>query len=297
MSYFFIINPNAGLRHGDIKARIERFFAGRKLRCEIEFTRAREHASELSARARLAGFRCIVAAGGDGTIRETAIPLLNTGSTLGILPCGSGNGLARNLYIPLDLDLALKGLIEWSPRKVDAGLANGRPFFIAAGTGLDAEVAHDFNSMGSRRGILPYVLHAARRLFAYRPAPVAAVVDGRRMELTAMINAVMNGVQYGGGAKVAPGAYIDDGLLDLVSIKKAPLHRLALALPSLFNGRLDRNPFYSSFRGRTIELDCGAGAWYHLDGEDFYSQDGKIKFTALPSAISVLAPKQSLPEG
>lgn len=296
MSYFFIINPNAGRRYSDIHERIERFFAGRQLRFEIEYTRAREHASELSARAALAGFARIVAAGGDGTIRETAIPLIGKEASLGILPCGSGNGLARNLYIPLDLDKALEGLVNWAPRAVDAGLANGRPFFCAAGVGLDAEVAHDFNSLSTRRGILPYVWHAAKRILAYKPAQVAATVDGRRLELLALVNGVLNGVQYGGGARMAPGAYMDDGLLDLVSIRKASIPRLLAAVPALFGGTLHRqSDIYSAYQGRIIELDCGGGSWYHLDGEDFYSHDGKLKFTALPSVLKVLAPKQSLP--
>ena len=297
MSYFFIINPKAGRKYGDIRERIVRFFAGRKLRFEIEFTKAREHASELSARAAMAGFARIVAAGGDGTIRETAIPLLGKKAALGILPCGSGNGLARNLYIPLNFNAALEGLVKWSPRLVDAGLANGRPFFCASGVGMDAEVAHDFNSLSDRRGILPYVWHAARRVLSYKPEKVSARVDGNRMELLALVNGVLNGVQYGGGAKMAPGAYMDDGLLDLVSVRKASFFRLLSVVPALFGGTLNKHPdIYSSFQGKIIELDCGAGSWYHLDGEDFYSHDGKLQFTVLPSALRVIAPKQSLQE-
>lgn len=297
MSYFFIINPNAGRKYGDIRERIQRFFAGRKMRCEIEFTRAREHASELSARAEMAGFARIVAAGGDGTIRETAIPLIGKGAALGILPCGSGNGLARNLYIPLDFDAALAGLVKWGPRLIDSGLVNSRPFFCASGVGLDAEVAHDFNSLSSRRGILPYVWHAARRILAFKPSKVAALVDGRRIELLGLVNAVLNGVQYGGGARMAPGAYIDDGLLDLVSVRKASFLRLLRAVPALFKGTLHKHSdIYSSFQAKVIELDCGGGAWYHLDGEDFFSEDGKLKFSTLPASLKVIAPKQSLQE-
>jgi len=159
------------------------------------------------------------------------------------------------------------------------------------------EVAHDFNSMTGRRGILPYVWHAARRVIAYKPRKVTAIVDGRSFELDGIINSVLNGVQYGGGAKMAPGAYIDDGMLDLVSIKKAPLPRLLAALPALFSGRLAEYPaIYSARKGRIIELRCGPGVWYHLDGEDFYSEDGNIKFSVFPSALRVLAPKPSLAE-
>lgn len=295
MSYFFIINPGAGRRLGDISGKIERFFAGRKLRFEIKFTKARGHASELSAAAAMAGFTRIIAAGGDGTLRETAIPLIGKEAALGVLPCGSGNGLARNLYIPLDFNSALKGLIKWEPRSIDAGLAGGLPFFCAAGVGLDAEVAHDFNTMSRRRGILPYVMHAARRLLTYAPKKITVCVDGKRFELTALLNSVLNGTQYGGGARMAPGAYIDDGLLDLVSVKKAPLFRLLLALPALFSGGLaGHKKIYSAFKGRLIDFDCGGGAWYHLDGEDFYSESGRLRFSVLPRALKVIAPKPSL---
>ncbi len=294
MSYFFVINPSAGRRAPGIRERIESFLSGRSVRFHIEFTAARGHASELAARALLEGFTTVVAAGGDGTIRETAAPLLNKDAALGILPCGSGNGLARNLYIPLSFDKALAGLLEWAPRRVDAALADGKPFFCAAGVGLDAEVARDFNSMSKRRGILPYVWHAARRILTYKPSPVTAVVDGLRLELTALVNGVLNGVQYGGGARVAPGAYIDDGYLDLVSIRRASLPRLLAAVPSLFSGGLEKHKdIYSAFKGRVIDLDCGRASWYHLDGEDFYSDTGKIRFTVLPSALRVRAPKPS----
>ncbi|MDA8130723.1 MAG: diacylglycerol kinase family lipid kinase [Elusimicrobia bacterium] len=298
MSYFFVINPRAGMKHGDVLGAIERFFSGRRLRFEAEFTKARDHAAELSAKAALSGFTTVVAVGGDGTIRETASALVGKPAALGILPCGSGNGLARNLYIPLRFDEALAGLLEWEPRPVDAGLANGRPFFCAAGVGLDAEVARDFNALSSRRGILPYVWHAAKRFLSYSPTPVTVTVDGRRLEMTAIVNAVLNGVQYGGGARMAPGAYIDDGFLDFVSVKRPRLTRMLPAAAALFRGNLpDYTDIYSSLKGRVIEMDCGGGAWYHLDGEDFYSHDGKIKFTALPSALRVIAPKQSRPGG
>jgi len=149
-------------------------FSGRKTLFEAEFTRARGHATELAAKAVVSGFSKVVAVGGDGTIRETAAALIGKENILGILPCGSGNGLARNLYLPLSFESALKGLFEWSPRSIDAGLANGHPFFCAAGVGLDAEVAHDFNTHSHRRGILPYVWHAFRHCVFYQPRTLTA---------------------------------------------------------------------------------------------------------------------------
>jgi diacylglycerol kinase (ATP) len=295
MAWLFIINPKAGKRLPRISERITELFTGRGLRFDIVFTKSRGHASELAARALIDGCTRVVAAGGDGTIRETAIPLIGKEAALGLLPCGSGNGLARNLYIPLDFGRALEGLLRWEPRPIDAGLANGKPFFCASGTGLDAEIAHDFNNIPGRRGILPYVWHGARRVLKYKPRRVTALLDGRRLEQEVLVAGVLNGMQYGGGARMAPGAYIDDGLLDLCLVRAASIPRLLLALPSLFNGRLaEEKAVYSSAQGRVIDIDCAGPAWYHLDGEDFYAPEGKLRYSVMPGALKVLAPKPAL---
>ena len=203
MSYFFIINPAAGKSSGAGPAeRIHSLFRGRGIRYEIALTRHKGHGLELSRNAVAAGFSNIVAAGGDGTIREAAEPIIGKAVTLCILPYGSGNGLARNLGIPLSQEDALKGLLEWAPRKIDVGLANGRPFFCAAGVGLDAEVARAFNTrLGGRRGIFPYVYHAALTFFRYSPAAVSVSMNGRRYAFSPMVTAILNGRQYGGGGK------------------------------------------------------------------------------------------------
>jgi len=293
MSYFFIINPTSGKGSGaGLSDRIHAFFRGRGIHYEIGLTERKGHGLELSRRALLAGFTNIVAAGGDGTIREAAEPLIGKSAALGILPLGSGNGLARNLYIPLRQEAALKGLLEWEPRKIDVGLANGRPFFCAAGVGLDAEVARIFNTrLGGRRGIFPYVYHSALAFFRYSPLRTVVNINGRRLEFSPMVTAVLNGRQYGGGAKVAPGAYIDDGLLDLVVIKKVGILKTLLAVPDLFGGRLLRHTdLVTTAVSGLIEISFPPGAVYHLDGEDF-SDGGTLKISVLHKALNVKAPK------
>jgi YegS/Rv2252/BmrU family lipid kinase len=292
MSYFFIINPAAGKGSvASLPDRIHALFRDRGIRYEIALTERKGHGIELSRRAVLAGFTRIVAAGGDGTIREAAEPLITKEAALGIVPCGSGNGLARNLYLPLDTGRALKGLLEWPTRKIDTGIANGRPFFCAAGVGLDAEVARAFNARpGSNRGILPYVLHAALAFLRYSPAAVTVNIKGVRREFAPMIAAVLNGQQYGGGAKVAPGAYIDDGLLDLVIVQKAGVLRTLRAVPDLFHGRLHlHKDLVSADVADSMELSFPPGAAYHLDGEDF-TGDGTLKISVMHKSLNVIAP-------
>ena len=291
MSYFFIINPNAGKKRGDIAALIKTAFFPGKTHYEIQFTNARGHARELAARAVMDGFRNVVAVGGDGTIRETASALAGKSSVLGIIPRGSGNGLARNLYLPLDAAACLRGLFEWPDRFIDAGLANGELFLCAAGVGLDAEVARSFNAGRSRRGILPYVYHGALQFFKYRPLNMAAVFNSRREEFAPLVAAVLNGRQYGGGAQIAPDAYLDDGLLDLAIVRKTGLLKTLAALPDLFNGRLaSHTELVSYHKSRAFEFHLPKGSAYHLDGEDFVCESGTLKIAVLPKALKVKAP-------
>ncbi|HAF95347.1 MAG: hypothetical protein A2X34_09130 [Elusimicrobia bacterium GWC2_51_8] len=292
MSYFFIINPNAGKKRGNIAELIKDvFFAGKK-RYEIEFTKARGHARELAAKAVIQGFSNVVAVGGDGTIRETASALVGKSQILGIIPCGSGNGLARNLYLPLDAGACARGLLEWPERVIDAGLANGELFLCSAGVGLDAEVARDFNARKGGRGILPYIYHGALQFFKYRPVAMAAFFNSKRLEFEPLVAAVLNGRQYGGGAQIAPDAYLDDGLLDLAIVKKAGFLKTLAALPDLFNGALASHPeLISYFKSPAFEFHLRKGTAYHLDGEDFICDSGLLKITVLPKALKVKAPR------
>ncbi|HOW88946.1 MAG TPA: diacylglycerol kinase family lipid kinase [Elusimicrobiales bacterium] len=293
MPYFFIINPKAGKgRVSRLPGLIHEMFRGRKLRYEIAFTERKGHGLELSRRALVDGFTAIVAAGGDGTIREAAEPLVTGTAALGIIPCGSGNGLARNLGIPLSTSKALAGLLEWPARRIDVGLADGKPFFCAAGVGLDAEVARAFNSRGGgRRGILPYVYHALLTLLRYSPSAVTVSGGGVRREFSPLIAAVFNGRQYGGGARVAPDADIADGLLNLVVVRKAGVFRILRAVPDLFTGGLMRHTdIVTSAAGEIFEICFAPGAPYHLDGEDF-TGGGTLRVSVLHRALNVLAPK------
>ena len=292
MSYLFIVNPNAGKKRGNISGLIKNSFSAGKTRYEIEFTKARGHARELAAKAVVEGFTNVVAVGGDGTIRETASALAGKSQILGIIPCGSGNGLARNLYLPLDAGACARGLLEWPERVIDAGLANGELFLCAAGVGLDAEVARDFNARKSGRGILPYIYRGVIQFFKYRPVAMTAVFNSQKTEFTPLVAAVLNGRQYGGGAQIAPDAYLDDGVLDLAIAKKAGFFETLAALPDLFNGRLaSHTELMSYFRSQIFEFHLRKGTAYHLDGEDFVCDSGLLKITILPGALKVKAPR------
>lgn len=290
MSYFFIINPTAGKGWKESVPVIHSLLRNRKKRYEIAFTNARGHASELAVRAMLDGFRTIVAVGGDGTARETATSLVGRDAVLGIIPCGSGNGLARNLYIPLDPVAACRGMLEWGERRIDVGLANGRPFFCTAGFGLDAEVAKIFNKRKGRRGILPYVFYSFYRFFRQVPRRMVLNIKEERFEFKPMVLTVANGREYGGGAKIAPAALLDDGILNVTMVGSVSLLKGICKLHTLFNGTIDTLKEVRTFTCRNADVSCEKGTLFHLDGEDEEIEEN-VRFSILPGRLRVKAPR------
>ncbi|MBI4656057.1 MAG: diacylglycerol kinase family lipid kinase [Elusimicrobia bacterium] len=289
MSYFFIINPESGLRK-DIIPLIDSVFAPEKINYKISFSREKGHVRELSQKAVIEGFQTIVAVGGDGTIREAAEPLIGKKNILGIIPCGSGNGLARNLFIPMDIRKSAEGLLAWGVRKIDAALANGNPFFCASGMGIDAEIAKRFNRRKGRRGILPYFYHSAGAFLKYKPRKMLLSITQAEYEYRPFIISVLNGRQYGGGAVIAPNARLDDGILNVTVVKHISFLRALRMTPDLFNGSLLRHSdVVETFTAKTLEIRCEKETPYHLDGEDFVC-DGAVKFAVLPKMLNVKAP-------
>ena len=289
--YLFIINPKAGKKHGDIPALIKRHSPVKNAEISIKFTECAGHAEKLAADGVKQGFGNVIAAGGDGTIQETAKGIFGADVRFGMLPCGSGNGLARNMSVPLDIDLAADGVFKWQTSSADAGFANGNLFLVSCGAGLDAEVAHVFNSQSHGRGILPYVWHALRIYFSYKPKTFNAVVDGKKMDLKGLVLTAMIGEQYGGGAKIAPLAVSDDGYLDLCVVRPMNTLRLLSYLPILFSGKIHKHSgVYEDIRCREFSLEYPEPFWFHLDGEDFFAENGRLSVKIAPGAFKIIRP-------
>ena len=218
MRTFFVVNPESaagrtGRRWAQISAELGKavgtFGHG--------FTERPLHAVELARRVLHDGYDCVVAVGGDGTVNEVARALAGTDATLGILPAGSGNGLARHLGIHGSWSRALGILAAGHTRALDAGSADGHPFFAVAGLGFEALLAERFNR-ARRRGLAAYALIVLRSLRAAQPLPVRIHAAGKTWTLPVVTLAVANSSQYGGGARIAPHARTDDGLLDLCAL-------------------------------------------------------------------------------
>jgi YegS/Rv2252/BmrU family lipid kinase len=265
----FIFNPCSGRRrNARLLPVVRALIAERALDADLVTTKGPGHATDLANEAVAAGCRRVVAVGGDGTVNEVAQALVNTHAALALVPCGSGNGLARHLGLPGSADEAL--LLAADPASpvvtMDTGTVNGHLFVNAMGIGLDAEVSRRFNSL-TRRGLPAYAKTAFEVFFQRRSERCVITCDERSQAMEAMLIAVANSDQYGNGAYVAPGARVDDGLLDLVAVQPVGMVGAALLGARLFHGSFDRSRRVHRLRGEHFIIGRPAAGIVHTDGE------------------------------
>lgn len=234
----------------------------------MRLTEGPGHAHEL-ARAAVAARAAVVCAwGGDGTVNEIARALAGSGTALGVVPAGSGNGLARELGVPWDPAAALAVALGRRERVIDVGDIEGHLFVNLAGIGLDAHIAALFNARGGRRrGLLPYLAIGTREILRYRAREYTIRVGSETWQERALVIVCANARQYGGGAVVAPTARPDDGQLEVVTVAtRPPLVALRDAL-HLFRGTLDRAPGVTTRRTPAVEISGSEPIPFHVDGE------------------------------
>jgi YegS/Rv2252/BmrU family lipid kinase len=249
------------------------------------------HIRELAQSALDAGATAVLAWGGDGTINEIGSVLAFRHATLGIIPSGSGNGLARELRIPLTAPEAFAVALGGDDRVIDCGELDGHLFFNIAGIGVDARIAHEFAAHGlERRGFRRYLEIGARELFRYRPDAHTIRVDAGTVRSHAMLIAIANGRQYGNGALIAPHARLDDGQLDVVIVEHRPAWRALVQVPQVFLGKVDRVSGVTIVRGERIEITSGRPMIYHCDGETHVG-GAVVRARVHPAALRVRVAK------
>lgn len=285
----FIVNPIAGTHHSrDYAHAIRRYFNDEQ--CVILISEYSGHAFKLAKEKVEEGYRRIVAVGGDGTVNEVASALLGTEAVLGILPVGSGNGLARHLGIPVHLKDCLPVLKDHRIRRIDAGVVNDRYFFSTCGTGFDAKVGKEFASQGNR-GIRTYVRATIQEYVRYRPKKYILTINGKKIKLDAFLINFANAGQYGYNAYIAPNARLNDGKLDLCILRPFPkASTLSLGL-RLFFKNIDQSPYLEMMRVKKAGLKRKGNKKIilHVDGEPV-TFNKKLKISVMHKAVQVMVP-------
>lgn len=254
---------------------------------EVFLTQRVGHARELAEGALSRGASLVVAWGGDGTVNEVGSALAFRDASLGIVPSGSGNGLARELGVPLDPTAAFAALLDGREQTIDAGELDGRLFFNIAGCGLDARVAYRFAANGLvRRGFTRYLEVAVSELFGFVPDEYTISANGEVTRARPLMVAFANARQYGNGALIAPSARVDDGQLDLVIVGNRSLLKTLCHVPRLFLGQIERVPGVTTIRASEIELSSATDVLCHVDGEPHLG--GRlVKVRVRPQALRV----------
>ncbi len=290
----FIINPVSGAKkQQDIKRTLpgclSQILDSTQWSVSIAQTEYAGHATLLAQQYATQGFDAVVAVGGDGTVNEIACGLRDTQTAMAILPMGSGNGLARHLHIPMDVNKAIDLLNHCEPMRIDYGLANDRLFVCTCGTGFDATVAERFAG-NTRRGFMTYIRTVIRLVFTYRSLSYHITGEGLDETHRAFLITFANANQWGNEAIIAPKANLQDGKMDIMIMSPNALWGSLPLAVRLFAGNIDRSPMIQTLRAGDILLQRECAAAFHIDGDPVQiGQDIRIRI--VKAGLSVLVPK------
>ncbi len=286
---FFIINAKSGVSyHPAVEGRIVTACSQLKIGCELQFTQHRGHATELATAALAAGYQRIVAVGGDGTVNETARALVGSNAALGILPKGSGNGLARHLGISMNFKKALQQLLQSQTVAMDTLRINDQVSINVSGVGFDGHVAAQFGKNG-KRGFWSYLRIVVREYMRFQPFSFAMKPAHPAQPQPIFMLNFANASQFGNGARIAPEASVRDGWMDVVALPKLSLgHALRLLGQSWLRKHDSRLAPHQHVRAATVELPTPMA--YHIDGEP-YPPAKNFYVELLPQSLHVLIPR------
>lgn len=293
MNPFFVINPASGRKRdlATLQTAIERRCGRAEAMAAVSVCASVDELDGLIARARELGCDAVCAVGGDGTVHTVGTRLIGTSLALGIVPCGSGNGLARHLGMPMDPVSAVDAILGGRVETIDTAVAGPLPYLGIAGIGFDAEVAHRFGKAGAR-GLRSYVRETLLLFRTYRPGRYRVTIDGETTEHSALLIAVANSSQWGNDARIAPGASLQDGVLEVAIVEDPPLVAVPFMLRQLFAGTLKEERGLHFRRGAAVRIERPAEGPAHVDGEPVML-GREVEYAVRPASLRVVVPARA----
>ena len=286
----FVVNPISGTQSKElILSLLDEKIDKARYTWEVVYTERAGHAVEIAAKAAEEKADVVVAIGGDGTINEIARSLVHTDTALGIIPCGSGNGLARHLHIPMEPKKALEVLNEGCMDVIDYGKINGTDFFCTCGVGFDAFVSLKFAHAG-KRGLLTYLEKTLQESLKYQPETYELKTENGVTKYKAFLIACGNASQYGNNAYIAPQATLTDGLLDVTILEPFTVLDVPSLAFQLFNKTIDQNSRIKTFRCRRLCIRRTAPGVVHFDGDPMET-DADVNIELIQRGLRVVVPQ------
>ncbi|MBQ2858579.1 MAG: diacylglycerol kinase family lipid kinase, partial [Bacteroidaceae bacterium] len=284
----FVVNPISGTQS---KKAILKWIDERMDRSVYDYSIVRTeyagHATQIAASAVEDKVDVVVAIGGDGTINEIARALVHSETALGIIPCGSGNGLARHLRIPMEPKAAIDIINQGNRLCIDYGKINNIPFFCTCGVGFDAFVSLKFADSG-KRGLLTYLENTLHESLTYQPETYEIENEEGTMKYKAWMIACGNASQYGNNAYIAPQASLTDGLMDVTIMEPFTVLDVPSLSFQLFNKTIDQNSRVKTMRAKKIKIHRTHDGVMHFDGDPLMA--GKeLEVEIIPSGLYVIA--------
>ena len=287
----FILNPVSGffnLRRKKVERIIKRYINKEHLNGEIRYSKYAGHTTELVKQAVDEHVKTVVIAGGDGSINEAARSLVYTETALGIIPCGSGNGLANHLKIPSNVTKSLQIIKEHHLKAADTIKINDQYAFSLAGIGLDAMVAERYH-LAKRRGFLTYLRSVFIEYVNHTPENITIKTDNMEIHEKCASLVFANSNQFGYNFRIAPQADLFDGYMDVVIIKQMPFISASLSSLQIWTGNADKCLYLSSFKEKKVSIVREQEGVMNIDGDPFKSEKN-IEIEVLPASLKLIVP-------
>ncbi len=289
---FFIINPYSGNQNKSrIINKISSEINKQIFKPEIIQTETIKQLSDILGIIKKDKDNIVVAVGGDGTINRIVNEIVNTNIRFGIIPRGSGNGLARELGIPQTISGAIRVINQFNFRKIDVLQLNNLYSVNVSGVGFDAVIAQKFANL-KHRGFKHYIRITAQEIKAIKPDTYHLFIDEYELNAEVYLISFANSRQWGNNAYIAPRAKIDDGLIDVVLLHPFPLLPVPIMIAELFTKTLNHSPYIDTIKAKTVTIQKAGDIFAHVDGEPYIFRD-KIDINIHHRKLQIMCPKFS----
>ncbi|MPL70130.1 Diacylglycerol kinase [bioreactor metagenome] len=291
----FIINPISGIGKQKLAEKaIEKVLDKNKYDYKIAYTEYAHHGTLLSLQASIQNVDIVVAVGGDGSINDCVRGLIGTNVTLGIIPAGSGNGLARTLNIPLNMEAAIEVLNKRQTKVIDTIKVNNKIYASIAGIGFDALIAHEFRK-AKVRGFNKYLSLILQHYPFYEPQTYKIEIDNQKIEEEALFISFANSNQFGFDTIIAPTAKVDDGYIQVCIVKKVPIVMLPFTVQLLLLKNIDKSIYVKILKAKEVIVKNNTSLLINLDGESV-EMEQELKFSVNPQSLNIIIPKNNVKE-